>query len=140
MSVIKVRTGSGYLPGFTLTELLVVLIIIGILVLMVMPRLMPLISGARSKEAQIQLKHLYRLEKAYYMEHAEYSADMAAIGFEQESPATEGGKANYRIEIVEAGFDGFRAVAEAVKDFDGDGVFNRWEIDQNMNLIEIAKD
>jgi type IV pilus assembly protein PilE len=74
------------------------------------------------------------------MEHAEYSADMIAIGFEQELSTIEGGKANYRVEIVEAGYDGFRAVAEAVKDFDGDGVFSRWEIDQNMNLVEIAKD
>ena len=52
----------------------------------------------------------------------------------------EGGQANYLVEIVEASEHGFRATATAVVDFDGDGVYNVWEIDQDKNLRETVKD
>ena len=53
---------------------------------------------------------------------------------------TDGGTANYRIEIAEAGENGFRAQAVSVVDFDKDGNFSTWEIDQDKNLKEIIKD
>lgn len=53
---------------------------------------------------------------------------------------TDGGKANYRIEVVEAGENGFKAQAVSVVDFDKDGAFNVWEIDQDKNLKETVKD
>ena len=46
------------LKAFTLMELLIVLIIIGILVLLALPNLMPLISKAKSTEAQLQLQQI----------------------------------------------------------------------------------
>jgi type IV pilus assembly protein PilE len=118
----------------------VVLVIIGILVLLALPRLMPLISKTKSTEAQLQLKHLHTLQQSYYFLHSRYSDDFQKIGFEHEKLVTDDGPANYRIEITEAGFEGFRARATAVVDFDRDGVFNVWEIDQDNNLIEIQPD
>ena len=50
---------------FTLAELMIVLVIIGILVLLALPNLMPLISKAKSTEAKIHLEHIYNLEKNY---------------------------------------------------------------------------
>lgn len=130
------------LHAFTLTEVLVVLVIVGILVLLALPNLMPLISKAKSTEAKIQLEHVYTLEKSNFFEKSKYSNDLTAIGFIQEPLVSEGenGNANYRIEIVEAGPTSFRARATAVADFDGDGVFNIWEIDQDKNLQETVKD
>ena len=128
------------LSAFTLNELLVVLIIIGILILLVLPRLMPLIAKAKSTEAQLQLGHLHTLEKGHFYMYSKYSVDFDEIGFEHEQLVTEGGKANYLIEIVQADVTGFIARATAVVDFDADGVYNTWEIDQNKNLREILKD
>ncbi|MCT4603605.1 MAG: type II secretion system GspH family protein [Marinifilum sp.] len=128
------------LPAFTLNELLVVLVIIGILVLIALPNLMPLISKAKSVEAQTQLGHLYTLEKNYFYMYSKYSPSIEELGFEQEKLVTDNGSANFLIEIVEANVAGFKAKATAVVDFDGDGVFNVWEIDQNKKLIEVVKD
>ena len=130
------------IPAFTLTEVLVVLVIVGILVLLALPNLMPLISKAKSTEAKIQLEHLYTLEKTYFFEKSKYTSDLDAIGFIQEKLMSESeeGQANYRIEIIEASQTTFTAKATAVADFDGDGVFNVWEIDHNKNLRETTQD
>lgn len=128
------------LKAFTLPELLIVLVIIGILVLLALPRLMPLISKAKSTEAQLQLNHVHMLQQNYFYLRSKFSNDFDAIGFEQEKLVTEDGSANYLIEIVEASATTFKARATAVADFDGDGVFNVWEIDQDKKLIETTKD
>lgn len=129
--------------AFTLTELLVVLIIIGILVLLALPNLMPLISKTKGTEAKLQLEHICTLEKGYFFTNSKYSTDLQEIGFVQEVLSNEGsgqGKANYMIEIVMASNNAFTARATSISDFDGDGTFNVWEIDQNKNLKEVVPD
>ncbi|NOZ46546.1 MAG: type II secretion system protein [Chlorobi bacterium] len=128
------------IKAFTLSELLVVLVIIGILVLLALPSLMPLISKAHSTEAQLQLGQVHLLEKNYFYLHSKYTKDLDEIGFEQVKLVTEGGSAKYKIEVIEATTNAFKAKATAVVDFDGDGVFDIWEIDENKNLKEITKD
>ena len=128
------------LHAFSLTELLIVLVIIGILVLLALPNLMPLISKAKSTEAQIQLGHVHMLQKNNFYMHSRYSDDLTEIDFEHEKLVTEGGNANYRIEIIDASVTGFKARATAVVDFDGDGNFNTWEINEEKQLKEIIKD
>ena len=128
--------------GYTLTEILVVLLIIGILILLVLPNLLPLITKAKSTEAKMQLQHVQTLQKNYFYEKSKYTSDIQEIGFIQEKLVSDGedGKANYKIEIVEADNKGFLARATSVVDFDGDGVFNVWEIDQDKNLKEVTAD
>ncbi|WP_121810196.1 type IV pilin protein [Mucilaginibacter kameinonensis] len=130
------------LQAYTLTEILVVLVIIGILVLLVLPNLLPLITKAKSTEAKLQLNHLQVLEKNYFYEHSKYSKDLVEIGFIQEKLSTEGkdAKANYRIEITDASNNGFTARATSVVDFNGNGTFNVWQIDQDKNLKEVTPD
>ena len=133
-------TFKKHLPAFSLAELLIVLVIIGILVLLALPNLMPLISKAKSTEAQLQLEHVHTLEKTHFYMYSKYSNDLDEIGFEHEKLVTEGGRANYLIEIVSADAITFLARATAVVDFDGDGIFNVWEIDHDKNLKEVIKD
>jgi type IV pilus assembly protein PilE len=128
--------------AYTLTEILVVLVIIGILVLLALPNLLPLITKAKSIEAKTMLGHVQALEQSYFYEHSKYSKDLNEIGFLQEKLVTDGqaGRANYRIEIVTATNTGFTARATAVVDFNGNGTFNVWEIDQDKTLKEVTPD
>ncbi|MDB5134664.1 MAG: ral secretion pathway protein GspG [Mucilaginibacter sp.] len=128
--------------AYTLTEILVVLVIIGILVLLALPNLLPIITKAKSTEAKIQLEHIQTLEKTYFYEHSKYSKDLTEIGFIQEKLTTENkdGRANYRIEISNATNTTFTARATAVVDFNGNGTFNVWEIDQDKTLKEVTPD
>lgn len=128
--------------AYTLTEILVVLVIIGILVLISLPILLPLITKAKATEAKMQLGHVQALEQSYFYEHSKYSKDLTEIGFVQDKLVTDAkdGHANYRIEITNATNTGFAARATAVVDFNGNGTFNVWEIDQDKNLKEVTAD
>jgi len=130
------------LKAYTLTEILVVLVIVGILILLALPNLLPLITKAKSTEAKMQLQHVQTLQQNYFYERSKYSPNLEEIGFIQEKLSTDGqdGKANYRIEIVKADHNTFVARATAVVDFDGDGTFNVWEMDQNKTLKEVTPD
>jgi len=136
----KKRKLSKKLAAFNMQEMLVVLVIIGILVLIALPNLMPIISKTKSLEAQNHLVHLYGLQRNHFFMHSKYSNDVNAIDFLAERTVKNGGTANYEYEIIEATNTSFKAKAIAVTDFDGDGIFNVWEIDQNKNLKELVKD
>ncbi len=126
--------------AFNLQELLVVLVIIGILLLLALPNLMPLISKTKSLEAQTQLKHISNLERQHFFMYSKYSSDFNAIDFEAPKTVEQNGNANYAYVITEASNNSFKVRATAVTDFDGDGVYNVWEIDENLTPKEIVKD
>lgn len=126
--------------AFTLTELLVVLVIIGILMLIALPNLMPLISKTHSLEAQQALVMVQKLQKSHRYMHMKYSEDLQELGFEPEKTIEEGGTAKYRLSVERVGQDGFLIRAIAVVDFDQDGKFNEWEISQEGPPRETVKD
>lgn len=126
--------------GFSITELLVVLVIIGVLILLALPRLMPVVTKAKSTEAKLNLKQVLMLQKSFKYENDRYSGSLSEIGFEQETLITDGGSARYRIEIVENDLNAFRAIATAVVDFDNDGTFNVWEVTQDGQIREVVPD
>jgi type IV pilus assembly protein PilE len=128
------------LPSFNLQETLIVLAIIGILLLIALPNLMPLITKAKSVEAQTQLKAIYNAEKQYFFMYSKYSNDFSEIDFEAPLSVKENGSANYTYEIIQATNSEFKARATAITDFDGNGRFNVWEIDQDGNPKEIIND
>jgi type IV pilus assembly protein PilE len=126
--------------GFSLTELMIVLVIIGILVLLALPKLLPIVTKAKTTEAKLMLKQVYTLEQSYKYERDRYSIQLAEIGFEQEKLVSQGGQARYRIEILNADERGFQAQATSVVDFDNDGTFNVWMVDQTGVVNEKVAD
>ncbi len=126
--------------AFNLQELLVVLVIIGILILMALPNLMPIIAKTKALEAKNHLNHLYGLQRNHFFMYSKYSKDFNAIDFLPSKTVKEGGSANYEYEIVEATNTSFKAKAIAITDFNGNGIYNVWEIDQDKNLRELVKD
>jgi len=128
------------LPSFNLQETLVVLAIIGILLLIALPNLMPLITKAKTIEAQTQLKAIYNAEKQYNYMYSKYSSNFDELDFEAPKTVKENGSANYAYEIIAASESQFKAKATAITDFNGDGIYNVWEIDQNGNPKQTTND
>lgn len=126
--------------AFTLNEMLMVLAIVGILLLLALPQFMPLIAKTKAQEAKIQLKFISNLQTQHRYLNSKYSMEFGEIGFEMPKTINQGGTANYRYEMTEASNSNFKTRAEAIVDFDGDGVFNVWEIDENGNPRELIKD
>lgn len=128
------------LKGFSLTDVLIALVIIGILTAGAVVGYGSIMSKTRSQEAKQQLNHLYTLQYTYFLEHAKYGETLKDIGFEQAKLTTDGGNANYRIEISESSPTGYVATATATVDFDQDGEINVWQIDQDKAIKEISED
>lgn len=126
--------------GFSMTELMVALVIIGVLVLLALPRLMPVVNKAKATEAKLSLKQVYMLQKAYKFEYDKFSDKLSDIGFEQEVLITEGGTARYIIDIENVELSSFTAKATSIVDFDNDGVFNVWIVDEKGMIKEITTD
>ncbi|MGY3793180.1 prepilin-type N-terminal cleavage/methylation domain-containing protein [uncultured Aquimarina sp.] len=126
--------------AFNLQEMLLVLAIIGILLLIALPNFLPLIAQTKAQEAKIQLKSISSMQTQYRYLNSKYSNDFNEINYEAPLTVKNGGTANYSYEMIEASISNFKARATAVVDFDGDGIFNVWEIDQNGNPKQITKD
>ena len=62
------------------------------------------------------------------------------LDFEPPKTTKENGTSNYAYEILSASDITFKARATAINDFDGDGTFNVWEIDENGVPKQIVKD
>jgi type IV pilus assembly protein PilE len=126
--------------GFSLNELLVVLVIIGVLALLALPILLPTITKAKMTEAKLMLKQVYTLEQTYKYERDRYTTNLSEIGFEQSRLIAEGGQARYRIEVVSADEKTFTAKATSTVDFNDDGKFNVWVVDHTGNIKEQTPD
>jgi type IV pilus assembly protein PilE len=123
-----------------MSEILVVLCIIGILIYLVVPNQTSVVTSAKSIEAQNALSMIHGLQKSHFYRYSRYTQDFEELGFEPTLTIDKGGPAVYKIEIVEATMNTFKATATSLQDFDGDGIRNTWEIDHNRILKETIKD
>lgn len=134
------KKNTGRIDAFSLAEILIVLAIMGILIMLVVPNQAGVASRTKSLEAQQELKMVYNLEYAYFLQYSKYSGDLQTINYIPHKLVTEGGTANYQVSIMESSQGAFKAKAEAVVDFNADGKKNVWEIDHEGNLKEVQPD
>ena len=126
--------------GWSLTELLIAIVIIGVLALMAIPRLTQATSRAKMVEAKTMLRTLHAFQESHRYEYDRYGATLEAVGFEQAPLVPDGGSARYAIAVEEAGPAAYLATATAVVDFDGDGQMNVWEVDQSGSIRQRVPD
>jgi len=131
----KLRT-----KAFSLQEVLIVLLIIGVFMLIALPNLMPLVVKAKSIEAQMQLKYIFNNQTSHRYLYSKYTTDLYELDFEAPKTVKENGTANYTYEVINASNTNFIARATAITDFDGDGIFNVWEINENGTPKQLIKD
>jgi type IV pilus assembly protein PilE len=134
----KIKTKR--IQAFSLAEILIVLAIMGILIMLVVPNQTGIASRTKSMEAQQELRMIHNLEYAYFLQYSKYSMEMRELNYIPHKLVPEGGTGNYKISIIDASPSGFKAKAESVVDFNGDGKMNIWEIDQEGKPLETQPD
>jgi general secretion pathway protein G len=82
--------------GFTLIEIMVVVVIIGILAALVTPRLISRIDDAKVKEAKIQIKNFETALKLYKMDNGFYPSTEQGLSALVTAPDTGQIPENYR--------------------------------------------
>ena len=112
--------------GFSLMEVMIVVVIIGILAALAYPNLEKYLKRARQTEAKTNLSAIYTAQKIYFTLHQSYADDINKLDLSlvQGDPYTF---------TMEASTSTFKAQAEG--NIDDDEALDIWTIEQNKILF-----
>ena len=118
--------------GFSLMEVMIVVVIIGTLAGLAYPKLEKYLKRARQTEAKTNLSAIYTAQKIYFTLNQSYADDINKLDLSlvQGDP--------YTFTIQEASTSTFKAQAEG--NIDDDDALDTWTIDQDKNLFNTIDD
>jgi prepilin-type N-terminal cleavage/methylation domain-containing protein len=119
--------------GFTLIELMIVVVIIGILAALAIPRFMTASTKSKTGEAQLILKQIYTMERSYKQQYDTYHADLVTIGVELPDAANR--RYDFAIVATATTF-----TATATGQLDDDATEDTWTMDQDGTLTHTVDD
>ncbi len=128
--------------GFTLIELMIVVVIIGILASMAIPRFMRVASKSKQSEAKGLLKQIYTMQQAYVGMHESYCLNGVTA-----SSAAPLAYAQIHVDVMLPARYSYRIVANrtaftctATGNLDTDATIDTWTIDNTGTLINTVDD
>ena len=117
--------------GFSLMEVMIVVVIIGILAALAYPNLEKYLKRARQTEAKTNLSAIYTAQKIYFSLHQSYAEDIKKLDLSL-------AQGLYTYTIQEASTSTFKAKAEG--NIDDDDALDTWTINQDKNLLNTIDD
>lgn len=112
--------------GFSLMEVMIVVVIIGILAALAYPNLEKYLKRARQTEAKTNLSAIYTAQKIYFTLHQSYAEDINELDLSL-------AQGLYTYTIQDASTSTFKAQAEG--NIDDDEALDIWTIEQNKILF-----
>lgn len=93
-----------------------------------------------NKEVRTNLCRIYQLQTAYKAMFGRYTDKINEIIIAQDTLAKARSETKYRVLIKEASDSSFKAIVISVVDFDGDGQYSQWMIDETGDITKMVKD
>ena len=119
--------------GFSLIEMMIVVVIIGILAALAYPTLEGYLQRTRQTEARTNLSALYTAQKIYFATNRTYASSFDDLDVQFET----GGDVVYSYTLTATATS---FVATATGNLDDDAALDTWTIDQGKTLTNTVND